>query len=298
MYSAEDIEELFRLGRALSIILETLLQRIKPGAGIGPIVDECLLLTRKAGLELAFPPNVSVNQIAAHDTADICDSRVLPNEGLVKLDIGVAKGGLLTDCARTVALGAVEDKLVVASEEALLTAIKTTKPGVRLRKIGEAIHRTVKSHGLRSVRNLVGHEIIKGSLHTGTAVPNNKTLLSGYRRVKLGETYAIEPFVTTGGLGLVVEAKSKPLIYEITHPPRTSLGRQLFKRWGTSPFSGRPSQTYIEFDQDEFYRTCYLDNFRAYPPLVERTGRWVAQSEDTILVTQDGVEVLTYGRGW
>ena len=50
---------------------------------------------------IAFPVNISVNDTAAHDIAQIDDTRVFEKGDLVKLDIGVHIDGFIVDSAIT-----------------------------------------------------------------------------------------------------------------------------------------------------------------------------------------------------
>ena len=54
------------------------------------------------GGSIAFPVNISINNIAAHYTPDINDELVLKNEDLVKIDVGVHVDGYIADRAFTV----------------------------------------------------------------------------------------------------------------------------------------------------------------------------------------------------
>ena len=60
---------------------------------------------------IAFPIGLSVNEIAAHDTAMEEDTRVLKNGDIVKCDIGVHVDGNIIDSAFTHIVGETDDTL-------------------------------------------------------------------------------------------------------------------------------------------------------------------------------------------
>jgi len=78
---------------------------IKVDASILEVIKkiEEKIIKEKGGL--AFPVNVSINNIAAHHTADFNDQDLLKNGDLVKLDVGVNVNGAIGDNALTVDLG-------------------------------------------------------------------------------------------------------------------------------------------------------------------------------------------------
>lgn len=143
-YSEKDLDNLMKAGEIMGRIYKKILPQIKPGMKIADIVDSIELLITKSGATPSFPPNFSVNTIAAHDTAMIAETRVVPEDALIKVDFGVQIDGCLTDCSRTIGFGDVPMKLIDASKEALDNAIKMAKPGVRVGDIGAVINETIK----------------------------------------------------------------------------------------------------------------------------------------------------------
>ena len=184
---------------------------------------------------------MSVNAIAAHDTAMVAESRVIPENALVKVDFGVQIDGCLTDCSRTLGFGDVPTKLIDASKEALDNAIKMAKPGVRVGDIGEVINQTIEKYGFKPIRNLTGHQVAKGTLHAGVSIPNVKAHgLVGNKKLEEGCTYAIEPFATTGTSGVVEDQPGAyPLIFSLHNKPKSAFGKQIFEKYKYVPFSAR-----------------------------------------------------------
>ena len=301
-YSQTDLENLFKAGDVLSKIFKKILPQIKPGMKIADIVDSIELLTLKYDTLPSFPPNLSINSIAAHDTAMIADERIIPPDSLVKIDFGVQIDGCLTDCARTLAFGDVPSLLVDASKEALETAIKMAKPGVHIGDIGSAVQDTIEKYGFKPISNLFGHQVIKGLLHAPVGIPSVKSYGSlGNRKLEKNCTYAIEPFATNGNSGMIDDLPdSYPLIFSMDSQPRGSFAKKLYEKYKYIPFSARMASRMLK-DGDSFsrfekiLRTAHKENWNTYFPLLELSNGLVAQSEDMILVDNDGAQIVTLG---
>jgi methionyl aminopeptidase len=118
---------------------------IKPGMKLMDICNEIENTNRKLieanGLEagIAFPTGCSINHCAAHYTPNLGDETVLLKDDIMKIDYGSHIGGLMTDCAFTVAFNPQYDQLITAVKEATETGIKAAGIDVRLTDIGEQI---------------------------------------------------------------------------------------------------------------------------------------------------------------
>ena len=122
---------------------------------------------RELGGELAFPCDVSINDVAAHYSPIVGDKLKLKKGDLVKLDLGAHVDGYIADTAVTVEVGTDERQdLIKASEEALKNAIAIIKPGVSLGEIGKVIEETITKYGFRPVKNLSGHGLERYNIHS------------------------------------------------------------------------------------------------------------------------------------
>lgn len=301
-YSEKDLDNIFKAGEILGKIYKKILPQIKPGMKIADIVDSIELLITKSGAEPSFPPNFSINSIAAHDTAMIHETRVVPDFALIKVDFGVQIDGCLTDCSRTIGFGDMPENLILASKEALDNAIKMAKPGVRVGDIGEAINKTIVKYGFKPIRNLTGHQVSKGTLHAGVSIPNVKALgIVGNKKLEEGCTYAIEPFATNGKHGVVEDKPGAyPQIFSIHSKQKGAFGKKVFEKYQEIPFSARMASRLLtegnyEERMDKILRTAHKDDWQSYPPLWETSDGLVSQAEDMILVTKDGAQIVTYG---
>ena len=185
-----------KAGRIAGRVISEVAREVKPGVKVLRI---CTLAESKIieyGGKPAFPCNVSINNEAAHYTSPYGDSRTFPDRGLVKIDLGAHVNGHLSDTAVTVDLDSSYEKFIVSAEAALEAAIDVIRPGVRLGEVGAAIERAIKQHGLRPVHQLSGHMLKPYLLHAGKSVPNVGSKMTA--KMKLGETYAVEPFSTDG----------------------------------------------------------------------------------------------------
>jgi len=75
----------------------------------------------------AFPVNVSLNEIAAHYTAEPQDPIVVKDTDVIKIDLGVHINGYIADTAVTISYDSKYDHLVDVAELSLSEAIKISK---------------------------------------------------------------------------------------------------------------------------------------------------------------------------
>ena len=102
--------------------------------------------------------------------------------------------GYVTDTAFTAAFSSEGRSMADTAELALKTAIDNIHGDMALGKIGALIETTIKNRGFKPISNLTGHAVGRYLIHAGTSIPN----VAGFspNKVKTGEVYAIEPFVT------------------------------------------------------------------------------------------------------
>jgi len=188
-----------------------------------------------------FPKSIctSVNQVICHG---IPDSRPLQNGDILNIDITIYKDGVHGDCSKMVLIGDVtpQDKLLVdTTYTALMNAIKTAKPGAKLRDLAKAIEKITKPQKFSIVQAYCGHGI-GVQFHNGLMIfhhydPSQKL------KLKPGMIFTIEPMINIG-----------------THKHK-----------------------------------IWPDNWTA----VTADNQKSAQFEHTILITQNGAEILTLPEG-
>jgi methionyl aminopeptidase len=248
----------------------------------------------------AFPVNVSLNEIAAHYTAEPQDQTKVKDTDVLKIDLGVHIEGYIADTAVTISYNSKYDHLVNISEITLSEAIKTVKVNTKSSEIGKTIENTIIQNGLKPIQNLSGHSLDQYIVHAGKSIPNIKTLGSSF---SLGndQAYAIEPFVTTrDGLGIVYEGKIKNIFSLISRKPTKEKDLDAFitylwNRYKTLPFAIR----WLVKDYDVSNLRDMIDhlikkkNIRSYPILVEGNDKVVSQAEHTFFITNDSSYIIT-----
>ena len=299
VWSHEELHDLQLAGKIAKLTLDQIKSYIKPGISIGALHDTLIKLIQKRGADLAFPPNISLDHCAAHDTANIEEARVIPKRAIIKIDIGANVNGMLSDTAKTFSTDGKNIRLIKASQEALNKAIEILKPGIRVSDIGLVVQDTIEHFGYKPIANLTGHQLEKAHLHAGVSIPNVKAMpFSKRTKIKEGMILAIEPFATngTGPNSGYVDNLGEPLIFSSNGNPQTEVGKILTKRFELLPFSLRYANQYLveqNVKVNNLSQILSQDRFHGYPPLVEKTGGLVSQAEHSVLITKSSAKILT-----
>jgi len=281
----EELDSLVLAGRIACDALDFGEKLIKPGQSMIKILDQIEEYIKSQGAELAFPPQISLNNVAAHFCPDQED--VILKEGdVVKLDVGTSINGYIADTARTIDLGN-NAELLNASKDALAQALKLIRPGVQIGELGKTIQETIMSHGFSPIRNLSGHGVGRYRIHGAPTIPNVET--GDTTELKENQTIAIEPFATNGA-GIVYESGASTIFtlrYE--KPVRNPMTRQVLKevkkykglpfasRWLTKKFGVAKTSIALR----ELSQLGMLD---AHPPLLDKSQGLVSQAEHSVIV--------------
>jgi len=295
----DDLERFREAGAIARKVRDEACRMIREGARVIEICEAVENMIREQGAQPAFPCNVGINEVAAHYTSPPGDQLTIPPKSIVKIDLGVSLDGYLADTAATVALAPELEPLAEAARIVLHEAIKAMKPGVSVSSIGYVIQKTANKLGFKTIRNLTGHEIKRYELHAGTTIPNIGVPCPG--KLKEGHIYAVEPFITTlRAAGEVISAKLVTIFR--VNPSRLKLRKlkaeeREFMKLLTEKFDGLPyTPRWIEnFEkvQAMHERLAKMGRIYGYPVLVERLGEPVAQAEHTVIITEDGCEIIT-----
>ncbi|MBM2818444.1 MAG: map [Nitrosarchaeum sp.] len=269
------------------------------GRSVYEICEEVENEIKKRGAKCAFPVNTSINEIAAHYTAEPNDPITITDSDLVKIDLGVQINGHIADTAVTVCNDAQYDGLIKAAEEALSNAMSIIKVGVKASDIGRTIEKTIKQLGFKPIANLSGHSLGQYTIHAGKSIPNIWSV--GGFSLSENTAYACEPFVTTeNGGGFVRNGKIKN-IFALNSRKKTKndeadkLLDYIWEEFNMLPFALR----WITKDWEEKKARELLDQLinkkavQAYPILIEINGQRVAQAEHTFIPNENGVTVTT-----
>jgi methionyl aminopeptidase len=274
---------------------------LKPGARFLDIATQIENRIKKNGAGLAFPVNIALNTLAAHYSPRHDDQSIFKKGDIVKLDVGAHINGYIADTATTVELEThVYDTMIQASSEALKKAISVLNVETPLSEVGRTIENTITAHGYKPINNLMGHGLNQYELHSGLSVPNIGAL-GGKTKPKDGDVVAIEPFATNGA-GHVISGEGSN-IYLCNDSLKAKFIRDskikiLFEKINTNyrtlPFSQRWCYDMFPNEGDiALKKLSFLGLTKHYPQLVEAKGGMVTQKEHTVIIKEDGCEVIT-----
>ncbi|MAH42833.1 type II methionyl aminopeptidase [archaeon] len=276
-----------RAGFIAAKALEFGVKLVKPGVRVLDIVEKTEGFIKKQKADVAFPMNVSINDVAAHFTPYKDDDTKIADGDVVKLDVGVHIDGFIGDTATTVCLNKKYDKMCAANKKALEKAIELCKPGANTLDLAKAIETEITKAGYKPIVNLTGHGLEEYNLHGDPHIPNTVEGNVG-AVLKDGDVIAIEPFATDGS-GRVKESDTI-LIYMMIQrgSVRSPSARQIINfadpRNGL-PFAERwlPLKTRVQarlgLKELESRNIIY-----GYPVLKEGQGGIISQFEHTVIV--------------
>ena len=296
-----DILEKYReAGRIVTEVRDNAVKKVKVGSSLLELAEHIESSIKNKGAGVAFPANISINEEAAHATPARNDKHVFGRD-LVKLDIGAHIDGYIADTAVTIDLGS-NRQIVKASQTALDAAIEIVKAGINTSEISEIIEKTITSFGFNPVVNLTGHGLEQYVQHAPPSILNKRTETGV--NLKEGQVIAIEPF-TSSSAGRVYAAghaeifsllDRKPIRSRIfslldRKPIRSSDARAVLREIETFkklPFAKRWLKGRVDMSLRQLEAAGII---RSYPVLKDHG--MVSQSEDTVIVTVDGCEVIT-----
>jgi methionyl aminopeptidase len=291
-------EKYRRAGRIAHQVRDEVAPIIKVGARVLDICEKAEARILELGGRVAFPTNVSINEVAAHYSSPENDPMSIQEGDIVKLDIGVHVDGYIADTALSVSFNPAFDRLVEASREALSKGLELVKPKANAKDIGKTIEDTIRSYGYRPIRDLSGHQLGEYLLHGAKSLPN--IAVPHGATIEEGEAYALETFATTGTGS--VHQTGQYFIFSLL-PQRIALRsngareivRLVAREFRSLPFSRRYLTKHVSKLSLALGLRELITNgaLRQYSVLADIKGSHVAQTEDTFLVTKDGVEITT-----
>jgi len=295
------LEDYLKAGNIAGEVRENVRKTDWIGSTLAEICDYVESEIIKRGAKCAFPVNTSMNEIAAHYTAEPNDPKTVSDTDLVKIDLGVQINGYIADTAVTVNYDPQYDQMVQTAEDALQNAMSMIKAGVKSKDVGRTIQKTIQDMGFKPIANLSGHSLDQYTIHAGKTVPNMWTI--GSFLFSENEAYACEPFVTTkNALGFVRNGKIKN-IFALVSRKKTKdeeadrLTDYIWNNFNMLPFALR--WLLKEWEEKEARRLLEIlvkkKVVHAYAILVEANGKTVAQAEHTFIPTQSGATVTTMG---
>jgi methionyl aminopeptidase len=273
---------------------------LKPGARVFDIVTMIEKKITKNGAGLAFPVNIALNTLAAHYSPCYNDPLSLKKGDVVKLDVGAHIDGYIADTAVTIELETHRyDVMIHASDEALKKVIDVITTHLPLSEAGKTIQNTITSFGYKPIENLMGHGLGRYELHSGVSIPNVGNL-GGKTTLHDGDVVAIEPFATNGagnvisGQGSNIYLCKDSIKAKFIRDNKTKvLFDKIHTHFGTLPFAQRWYHELFPNDDVAMKKLSLLGVIKHYPQLLEAKGGIVTQKEHTVIVREDGCEVIT-----
>ena len=303
------IESYIESGKIASRIREDASKMIKDGALAIDIVEYVESEILKSGAQIAFPCNLSINEVAAHYTSPAGDKTVIHAGDMVKLDLGAMIDGYIADTAVSkIADGNIDERytqdeinlheeIVEASAAGLEAAIATARAGVEISKIGAAVHEAISEYKLNPIFNLMGHSLEQNNLHAGISIPNYDN--HDNYVLEEGQAVAIEPFATNGE-GYINDAPGHYIFsYMANKPFRMKSTQRVLKYIQQNhryvPFTGRWITDEFGERKGAIALKQLSDAMAVYPyaPLREKEGCFESQKEHTLIIEKEGCTVTT-----
>lgn len=215
----KEIEALREGGKNLAHVLDVVEKAVHPGVS----TKELDMLAEKTirdlgdtpaflgytpyGADFPYPGTIclSINDEIVHGIPH--EARFLKEGDIIGLDLGLIHKGTITDSARTVGVGKIDEKaqkLMDTTKKALEVGIAAAKTGAHSGDIGVAIERFTKPHKYGIVRELGGHGVGR-YVHEDPFIPNWGTRKGMGVKLKAGMVIAIEPMLNIGKKGIVLE---------------------------------------------------------------------------------------------
>lgn len=272
-------------GRVAGEVREAAKNMVKPGASFLDIANNIEDMIRKKGADIAFPVNISVNEIAAHYTAQKNDESLVKEGDVVKLDIGAHIDGYVGDTAVTVCLNDEYERLCEASRNALKAALDVIAPGTPLSDVSSAIEKTITEYDYMPISNLTGHGLDQYVLHGEPKVLNinNDSKL----QLKEDQVIAIEPFATNGS-GFVKDSGDVFIFSLVRRTPARSEAARAVMDIGEArnglPFTERWVDAPLFKIRLAIRELVQRNALHEYGVLKEAANGTVSQAEHTVIV--------------
>ena len=205
MKNTQDIETLRYSSKILRSCMYMLEDMIRPGMNAAQLDKAAIEYIRSHDAEPSFLGYqgfkyalcTSINNEVVHGVST--DTKIIPENGIVSLDLGVEYKGLFSDMAMTFVMGAIDphvQMLVDKTKESLYAAIATVKSGCKLGDLGFAAGEVAKKSGFGNVLELGGHGV-GYAVHEEPYIMHSGTPGKGQRLFE-NQVIAIEPMLTAG----------------------------------------------------------------------------------------------------
>ena len=280
----EVMEKYLKAGRICAEAKIVVARKIAVGMNLLEVAELVERFIRQQGAKPAFPVNVSINEIAAHYTPKMGETRVIKEGDVVKVDVGAQVDGYIGDTALTWC--SEKSELAACAEGALKEAVRVVKPGADISEIGKTIQVFVEGKGFGLIVNLTGHALDQNIFHGSPSIPNTETNSRGVLEEDM--VIAIEPFVAETNAQVRESGDAEIFRLLQPRPVRMAEARAILSQAGKEftvfPFAKRwlsVPQVRASLALNQLMQTGAVES---YPPLKDFGGRKIAQAEHTIIV--------------
>ena len=230
----ENYKESFEKSRIAGSIaagaLDEVSKMIKPGISTDEIDKLCYDFLNDNGAYSAplfyrgFPKSccTSTNHVVCHG---IPSDKILKDGDIVNVDVTAYKNGWHGDTSRMFKVGKVSikaEKLINATYESMMKAIKIVKDGIQLGDIGSTIQNYVEAKGFSVVQDFCGHGIGR-TFHKEPNILHYGEKGTG-EKIVAGMIFTIEPMINLGNYetktlndGWTAVTKDKSLSAQFEH---------------------------------------------------------------------------------
>jgi methionyl aminopeptidase len=205
---SKDYKEAFEKSRIAGSIaagaLDEVAKIIKPGISTDEIDKLCYEFINDNGAYSAplfyrgFPKSccTSTNHVVCHG---IPSDKILKEGDIVNVDVTAYKNGWHGDTSRMFKIGKISikaEKLINATYDSMMMAIKIVKEGIQLGDIGFTIQNYVEAKGFSVVQDFCGHGIGQ-TFHKEPNILHYGKKGTG-EKIKAGMIFTIEPMINLG----------------------------------------------------------------------------------------------------
>ena len=288
-----------KAGKIAKEALQKAADMTKPGVKVMDLITEIEQFIIDQDGQIGFPMNVSINNVAAHYTSGMRDTTEIENGMVVKLDLGVHVEGFIADTATTVNLSDDPDleNIFTAAKESMEAGIDMIKVGTKTNEIGKKIYEIIKSYKYNPIKDLSGHTVEQWMVHGGKQIP----LIPKPKgdTIEEGDVFAVETFASTG------EGQTHAMHYgniyqlivnrvpKIRNKSAKKLIGFIAKYYKTLPFCQRSWMKELAVPRFAINDLINTGVLLEYKVLSDIKGSFVAQSEKTVFVHEDHIEILT-----
>jgi methionyl aminopeptidase len=203
--TVKEVEKMRRAGEIVREVLHAVRAMVKPGVTTLELENVAESMIAEAGAKPAFKgyhgfPCVLCTSLNDQVVHGIPSAKTVLREGdILSVDCGAVIDGYYGDSAITIPVGKVApttQRLLDVTQQSLVRAIETVRPGAMLGDVGAAVQEIVEAEGFSVVKEFVGHGI-GTHMHEDPQIPNFGQRGRGVR-LREGMVLAIEPMVNAG----------------------------------------------------------------------------------------------------